>query len=144
MIVQRSGFKRPTPPPSLARVRQTDYSPRPRAPAVVPLIVRQVEPVEKEAPMRDEQYRRYVAGQICFGCGIGGLSQAAHPNFGKGLALKTDDRLCFPLCGPSPLRVGCHTQHDLCIDMERAERRKRELDYIAAMQVMARLDGWQV
>ena len=39
-----------------------------------------VMPIEKESPVRSESYRRFVASQPCFGCGIAGYSQAAHPN----------------------------------------------------------------
>lgn len=99
------------------------------------------EPLPKECALRSEAYRRYCASFPCFACGIAGLSQAAHPNLGKGLALKTDDRLCFPLCCTTPLRVGCHEQHDLCIDMTRDERREREAAYVPRMQAQARKDG---
>lgn len=137
-------MKRPVPPPSLARVKAWEGGlVTPRSPVVVPVVRSFVLSLQKDAPVRDEAYRRYVASQECFACGIAGLTQAAHPNFGKALSMKTDDRLCFPLCGPSPLRVGCHTQHDLCIDMTRDERRERETNYVARMRLQARADGWR-
>jgi hypothetical protein len=53
--------------------------------------------VDKERPVRSEAYRRLVADLPC-ACGCGRMPcQAAHPNTGKGMALKTDDRRCFPL-----------------------------------------------
>lgn len=56
-------------------------------------------PVPKEPePVRDEDYRRLVAALPCSICGVSGASQAAHSNSGKGLALKTCDLTCFPLC----------------------------------------------
>jgi hypothetical protein len=55
------------------------------------------EAVQKEEPLRSEAYRRLVAALPC-SCGCGRVqSQAAHPNTSKGMGMKTDDRLCFPL-----------------------------------------------
>ncbi len=56
--------------------------------------------------------------------------------------MKTDDRLCFPLCGTRPLALGCHVEHDQCIGMTREERREREIGYTEATQAKARDDGW--
>jgi hypothetical protein len=95
----------------------------------------------KRPTFRSEAYRRYVASQECFACGVVGYSQCAHPNFGKGMALKTDDRLAFPLCGPRFGLMGCHMQLDLCIDMSREDRREAEAKYTARMQERARQDG---
>jgi len=94
----------------------------------------------KSSPLRSDSYRRYVASQECFGCGIEGHSQAAHPNHGKGLGMKTDDRRCFPLCGPRPGHMGCHYMLDNLIDMDRNERRELEEKYTAKMQERARAD----
>ena len=58
--------------------------------------------------VRSEAYRRYVASLPCYRCGIHGNSQAAHADAGKGLALKTDDLTCYPLCGPRLAEPGCH------------------------------------
>jgi hypothetical protein len=91
---------------------------------------------------RSEPYRRYVGAQECFGCGIQGFSQCAHPNNGKGFSLKTDDWLTFPLCCVRIGHMGCHNQHDLCWDMTRDQRREAEAKYTAKMQERARLDGW--
>lgn len=96
---------------------------------------------QKKPIFRSEAYRRYVAGFPCFSCGLEGFSQAAHPNFGKGLGMKTDDRLCFPLCSSRPSRMGCHAQHDMSVEMTRDERRQREAEYVERMQAMARADG---
>jgi hypothetical protein len=97
----------------------------------------------KTKPYRSESYRRYVSQQECFACGIEGASQAAHPNFGKGMAMKTDDRLCFPLCGPRPFTMGCHSMLDLSIEMSRDERRAVEAVYVERMRARARRDGRQ-
>lgn len=98
-------------------------------------------PIPKDAPVRSEDYRRFVAAQPCFGCGIDGFSQAAHPNQGKGLALKTCDLKCFPLCGPHFGLIGCHQQHDLRIDVGRDESREIEAGYVARMERIARAAG---
>jgi hypothetical protein len=72
--------------------------------------------VPKTAALRSEEYRRLVAALPCIACGLPGFSQAAHPNTGKGIATKTDDRLCFPLCGPRMTGAGgiagCHALFD--------------------------------
>jgi hypothetical protein len=89
---------------------------------------------------QNEAYRRYVASKDCFGCGISGYSQCAHAN-GGGMGTKRSDLDTFPLCCTRPGHMGCHTQHDLCWDMDRATRRELEAKYIAKMQAIARADG---
>lgn len=96
----------------------------------------------KKPLWRSKPYRMFVASHACFACGMEGRSQAAHPNDGKGLGLKTDDSRCFPLCSTLPLRVGCHDQHDQCIDMTREQRRELEAQYVKRMQSIAREAGW--
>lgn len=83
-------------------------------------------PVPKVKPVRSEEYRRLVAALDCDMCGAPGPSQAAHPNTGKGLARKADDRLCFPLCADAPGVVGCHTQFDQGALLPKHERREYE------------------
>lgn len=68
--------------------------------------------------MRSETYRRLVAQLPCSWCGREGFSQAAHPNHGKGMALKVDDRRCFPLC------VTCHPEFDQGPRLTREDRRE--------------------
>ncbi len=135
MVLRRTPFRRPV------------YTPPPRSP--LGGIVRKVhsgptemrEPIEKIRAVRSDSYKRFVASQACFGCGVVGYSQAAHPNAGKGLALKTCDLLCFPLCGPRFGLLGCHAQHDLSIEMSRDERRNAEAGYVARMQAIAKAAG---
>ena len=91
--------------------------------------------------VRSERYRRWVASLPCIACGVEGFSQAAHANHGKGLGMKTCDTHTFALCGPHWGLIGCHQQHDLCIDMTRDERREREARYIAETQARAREAG---
>jgi len=100
-----------------------------------------VVPIEKESPVRSESYRRFVAAQRCFGCGIAGYSQAAHPNFGKGMGMKTSDVLCFPLCAPHYGKPGCHQEHDLRMGIGRHESREIEAAYVKRMQRIAKAAG---
>lgn len=66
--------------------------------------------VPKEKLVRSEAYRRLVASLPCDRCGIHGLSQAAHADQGKGMAIKSSDLTCIPLCGPhdGDGLPGCH------------------------------------
>jgi hypothetical protein len=82
--------------------------------------------VPKDEPVRSEEYRRLVAKLPCKHCGVHGHSQAAHPNTGKGGGLKTDDRLCFPLCCDRPGVQGCHAKFDQHAWFTRAARREIE------------------
>lgn len=119
------------PIPREERVRQPlspIRAPRPSAPIF--------SPTPKTEYVRDEIYRRYVAGLSCFECGIAGISQAAHSNqggAGKGLSIKASDAFLFPLCADQPLRLGCHSKHDRCIDMTNDMRLARETDYLQRM-----------
>jgi hypothetical protein len=74
-------------------------------------------------------------------CQIEGFSQAAHPNFGRGLGQKASDMDCFPLCATRPGHMGHHAEHDLLVEMTLDERRELELQYIAKTQAMARAAG---
>jgi len=78
--------------------------------------------------VRSEAYRRLVASMPCIACG-GGPCQAAHPNTDKGMAMKTDDRLCFPLCGPQFGRPGCHALFDQGAMFPKVERRAMETSW---------------
>jgi len=100
-----------------------------------------VVPIEKESPVRNESYLRFVASQPCFGCGIEGQSQAAHPNMSKGLGMKTSDLLCFPLCAPHYGKPGCHQEHDLRMGLGRHESREIEAAYVKRMQRIAKAAG---
>ena len=82
--------------------------------------------VPKECAVEHEGYRRLVAKLPCKHCGIAGLSQAAHPNTGKGMGIKTDDRECFPLCCDTPGRPGCHPKFDQGALFTKSVRREIE------------------
>ena len=85
--------------------------------------------IEKSALVRSEAYRRAVASLPCKVCGIEGHSQAAHPNTGKGAGMKTDDRLCFPLCADRLGVQGCHSKFDQGAMFDRDSRRMLEVDW---------------
>jgi hypothetical protein len=87
--------------------------------------------------VRSEPYRRYVASQACFACGIEGQSQACHSNqakHGKGRSIKASDVFTWPLC------VRHHREHDHCLEMTKSERDAIEDEYIQRMQTLAA--GW--
>lgn len=86
-------------------------------------------------------YLRFVAQHDCFACGISGLSQAAHPNYGRGLGQKASDLDAFPLCCTRPGILGCHAEHDRLIGMTLGQRREFERLYTACMQDIARQAG---
>lgn len=94
----------------------------------------------KPTRYRSESYRRFVASQPCFGCGIEGVSQCAHGN-GGGMGTKRSDLETFPLCAPRPFSMGCHAQFDMCIGMTKHERRELTEQYIERMQAIARAAG---
>jgi hypothetical protein len=119
-----------------------NHVPRARPVAVARVVREMATPIPKDTPLRSEAYRRFVASFPCFGCGIEQRSQCAHEEAGKGKSLKTDDRRTFPLCADMPLRVGCHTQHSLLVDMTRDERREIEAGYVERMLRIAREYGW--
>ena len=83
----------------------------------------------KDMPLRSEPYRRLVASLPCICCGIGGSSQAAHPNSAKGMGTKADDRLCFPLCADRPGVRGCHSKFDQGAMLTKEERKAAELKW---------------
>lgn len=82
--------------------------------------------VPKVVPLHCKAYRQLVAAMPCKNCGIVGYSQAAHPNQNKGMGTKTDDRLCFALCGPRPGVPGCHALFDQGYAFTKAARRALE------------------
>lgn len=89
------------------------------------------EPVEKDAPLRSEAYRRLVAALPCAHCGIHGYSQAAHADQGKGAHIKSDDRTCYPACAPRMGVIGCHALIGMTGSMPRDVRRALEQEYAA-------------
>lgn len=96
----------------------------------------------KTLAFRSEPYRRLVAALPCIHCGRPGPSQAAHPSTGRGGAMKTDDRLCFPLCAPRLGEPGCHARFDQGALFTKAERRAQEIEWsretIALLQSLGR------
>lgn len=80
-------------------------------------------PLGEKAPtcLRSEQHRGNVASLPCVICGRTG-TQAAHANYGKGMALKQCDSLTFPLCPEH------HRAHDQG-GMPRDERRRLEWQF---------------
>lgn len=66
----------------------------------------------KERPVRSPKYLREVALLPCANCRREGVSQAAHINRGKGMAIKAPDNHTFPLCATGSWGEGCHVLYD--------------------------------
>ena len=94
----------------------------------------------KASIVRSESYRRWIAALPCFGCGIQGYSQCAHAN-GGGMGTKASDLDSFPLCATRPGDMGCHMRFDLCVDMDKAQRRELTERYVQLAQQLARKAG---
>ena len=86
--------------------------------------------IPKDAPVRDETYRRLVAKLPCKNCGIVGYSQAAHVNTGKGTGTKASDLDCFPLCCDRPGVRGCHSLFDQGALFSKVARRAIEQAWV--------------
>jgi hypothetical protein len=95
----------------------------------------------KNPPTRSRSYLRWVATLPCMSCGIQGYTQAAHPNYGRGLGQKASDLDAFPLCCTRPGHMGCHVMHDQLIDCTLEQRRAMERVYTARTQKLAREAG---
>lgn len=95
----------------------------------------------KSKPVRAPAYLRWVATLPCIVCGIEGYSQAAHPNFGRGLGQKASDLDVFALCCVRSGHMGHHYEHDNLIGMTLDQRRELERVYTARTQAMAREAG---
>lgn len=130
--MKRSGFKRAAPPRPPKQAH--DYEAPKREPRGQMLRVddgraRLTVAVPKVNPVRHEGYRRLVARLPCMSCGVDGYSNACHGDMGKGMAIKSDDRTCWPGCVDRPGVVGCHTQFGASGSMPRAERRRLEAEF---------------
>lgn len=128
--LKRSGFRRPGRPDPVERERTpvvlTPIPPDIAARVRPARIAQDAAPVPKVVPVRHEGYRRLVAALACAYCLRHGRSQAAHPNTGKGVATKTDDRLAFPLCADDPGLRGCHSLFDQGALLDKQARRDFE------------------
>lgn len=94
--------------------------------------------------LRSESYRRWVVTTPCRACKRTDRGQCAHSNqakHGKGMAQKAGDQFTFNLCAAEPFRAGCHQQHDLCLEMTKAERDQLEDRYIAETLALAKAAG---
>lgn len=132
--MKRSGFKRPAlprvrvpatpiPPETAARIRYSGAA--------------NAEPVPKEHAVTHKGYRQLVASLSCIRCIKPPPSQCAHANLGKGMAIKTDDRMTFPLC------PACHTALDQGAAYRKDERRLMEVQWANQTRTLiTRLGLW--
>jgi len=88
-----------------------------------------VMPRPKDAPVRDEAYRRRVAALPCAHCGRPPPSQCAHADEGKGMGIKSSDLDTYPACADAPGRVGCHSLIGASGMFTREQRRHLERTY---------------
>jgi len=93
---------------------------------------------QKRPPIRDPEYRRYVASQPCMACGQHESQAAAISDGDLAGGMKADGPLWIPLCPDRVGKTGCHTFFDregqgamahewwgLTIDELKAEARQR-------------------
>ncbi|MEL6466578.1 MAG: hypothetical protein AAFO57_00405 [Pseudomonadota bacterium] len=81
---------------------------------------------------RSEALRRAVASLPCVCCGRQGATQAAHANlscFGKGMGHKASDAALMALC------LVCHAELDQGKTMTKAEKRDKQMEWIAKTSV---------
>lgn len=80
--------------------------------------------IQKSAPLRLRKHLMVVASLPCANCGMEGFTQAAHTNFGKGMAIKACDSQTFPLC------IYCHAWLDHSGSLSKEERRITEARFV--------------
>ena len=86
---------------------------------------------------RSPAHRRNVASLACVACGAEGMTQAAHRNEGKGLAIKSCDSQMMALC------VQCHTAIDQGGQLTRDIRRELEKAYVKVTRAnLIQEDKW--
>jgi len=143
MTLNRTPFKRKTPAAYVKAERIAPVHARLTVKVNMPRADGGLDSIPKAAPARSEAYRRLVAAMPCAHCGIVGYSQAAHGDMGKGAHIKSDDRTCYPACGPRPGAIGCHALIGSTGSMTRDERRALEADYAAQTRAeIRRLGQW--
>ena len=80
--------------------------------------------IEKSRPLRSRKHLMVVASLPCANCSREGSIQAAHTNFGKGMAIKACDSQTFPLC------FTCHAWLDQSGSLSKEERRISEAGFV--------------
>lgn len=76
--------------------------------------------IEKENCLRSPGHLFLVKQLSCVLCDRHGPSDAAHPNFGKGMGIKACDSLVFPMCRD------CHVWLDQSGKLDKSARRRYE------------------
>lgn len=152
IVLRRSPMRRPTPPPSLARVRQWEgEAPRPiDRKAIIARIPGNDEtfvvPIGKLRGYQSGPYMAAVRTLACARCGTIAIArQFCHRDEGKGFGIKTDCREGWPGCPP------CHYEVGSSGKLGKLGRRAFELQagadtrakVLAAGKWPARLPRWQ-
>ena len=138
-MLKRSSFKRPT--IERKRTVHTPIAPENRRGSMAPVAGIPASAIEKENPLRSEEYRRLVAALPCMNCRVNDNSQAAHPNTNKAKGMKADDRLCFPLCAVRFNAPGCHYLFDQHQLFPRSQRAAVEQMWAAETRARILADG---
>lgn len=137
--MKRGTFRSKGPPLRPARQYEGANPSAPRAPAAVRVADtrdrRIVTSLPKTLPKRSPKYRRWVASRPCCHCHRPGPNQCAHADQNKGLATKSSDETCFPLCVACHLGIGSEGWYP------KAERRELESVYGARTRLGALAEG---
>lgn len=122
--MKRSGFTRP---------RYSSLPPAPPRPLERSVVRWQADDTvrarPKVAPVASEVYRQLVRQLPCARCGHPPPSEFCHADQGKGMGLKTDDRLGWSGCGPHDGYRGCHDLIGASGHYSRERRRLLESTY---------------
>jgi hypothetical protein len=134
--MKRTGFKRTryvTAPPA---------PPRPLRRTVATSICRDsARPSPKSPVLVHEQYRQLVRRLPCARCGYVGATQFCHADQGKGMGIKTDDRLGWAGCGPHEGVMGCHYLVGSSGHYPRERRRLLEVIYARWTRAQIQMSG---
>lgn len=95
---------------------------------------------------RSVAHLKNVGALDCVCCGRQRRSQAAHTNLlalGKGRGLKASDALAFPLCAPSIIDIGCHSQLDQGGVYDKATAAAKQIEWLQTTRTnLQRLGQW--
>ncbi|AHG63165.1 hypothetical protein [Advenella mimigardefordensis] len=92
--------------------------------------------IKKLNYLRSARHQRLVAALPCVNCGLEGMTQAAHSNYGKGMGIKACDSQLMALC------VNCHREHDQGgIFGSKFERWQKEASLVQATRAELQMRG---
>lgn len=95
--------------------------------------------IPKHNYIRSKKLLKLVATLECQSCGVEGMVQAAHTNWGggKGRGIKADDNLVAALC------LRCHYEIDQGVHLSKAERQEKwQHAHVATVAKLCDLGLW--